>query len=736
MANIVTKAVGDWAKKKALNTIAAPLDNMVDENLSDITTTIGSFIIRSVRGKFQRSISFTIGVNPADYWMEEALYGILYKYNDIKGKSKLEMTNKRGIMDGSSLYCRLDDGTHNLKFRKWDILLFIQTRNPQTMAGRVNSVRTYTIITYELSPEFVDLFEKDMVAHRNALLKIKANAPTINVYKDYHENDGFTYWEKMLNIPKRKLSSLYLPYEQKKKLVDTINTWFASKEFYHAHGIPWNLKILLYGAPGPQPYSIGIPTPDGIKKFGDLKVGDEVFAYNGLPTKILDVIEFGEMDVYEITFNDGRKTLCSYNHRWPTISSKGNIAEKTVEDMLKDGLFTNGYPNYCIPLSSEAKFKNKELEIDPWVMGAFIGNDSLSEYYLTISSIDTILPRYIASKIHATAKKVNDGTHNWNFYRNDIPIKTKEFFYDYPILRSYPFNRTIPRNYMLTSADNRYALLRGLNATMKGCKENDITFSTTSEKLKDDIIFIIHSLGYTASWFIDENRYNIRMNTNEENLHILKIEKLDRRENMRCIHVEDSMHLYQTNNFITTCNCGKDSTAKVIASEWNRNIYMCTGGKNGKFIPNAITDESIDVNSPLYVISDIDKYPSIINEPDTSIDEKDGAKEEALIQKQIFGNMLNALDGIMSGEGRIIIMTTNHIEKFSEAFLRPGRVDLCMEIGCVTAPVFRRYIKDFYNVELPKNIELNRDDLTMSELQRDVVFMKLSADEITKKYVK
>lgn len=430
--NIVGKTITDWLKKTAVNTIAAPIEEMVDENLTDITTTIGSFVIRSVRGKFQRSISFTIGVNAADYWMEEALYGILYQYNKMKSKSKLELTNKRGIADGSSLYYRLDDGSHNLKYRNWDILLFIQTKNPQSMAGRVSEVRNYTIISYDLSPEFVEKFEKDMVAHRNALLKIKADAPNINVYKDYHENDGYTYWEKMLSIPKRKLSSLYIPYEQKKLLVNTINNWFASKEFYHEHGIPWNLKILLYGDPG----------------------------------------------------------------------------------------------------------------------------------------------------------------------------------------------------------------------------------------------------------------------------------------------------------------LGKDSTAKVIASEWNRNIYMCTGGKNGRFIPNAITDDSIQVNYPLYVISDIDKYPALINEPDTDINDKEGAKDDALVQKQLFGNMINALDGIMSGEGRIIVMTTNHIEKFSEAFLRPGRVDLCMEMKHLTVEVFRRYVKDFYNVILPKDIKLVSDNLAISEIQKDVVFLKMNADDFIKKYTK
>lgn len=43
--------------------------------------------------------------------------------------------------------------------------------------------------------------------------------------------------------------------------------------------------------------------------------------------------------------------------------------------------------------------------------------------------------------------------------------------------------------------------------------------------------------------------------------------------------------------------------------------------------------------------------------------------------------LLNIIDGIASSEGRILIMTTNHIEKLDPALLRPGRVDMSIEFG-------------------------------------------------------
>lgn len=419
-------------KNKIGKTIIGPFNELVDENISDISTTLGSFVVRSIRGKFQRSISFTIGVNYADGWMEEALYGILYKYNNIKGSSRLELTNKKGLSDGSGMYYRLDDGTHNLKYRNYNILLCIQSNSPSSVTGRISTQKIYTIITYDLSPDFVYYFERDMVAHRNSLVKIKADSPTVNVYQDLHESDGYTYWEKTVAINKRKLNTIYLPQDIKKQIVDTVNGFFASKEYYKRHGIAHNLKILLHGEPG----------------------------------------------------------------------------------------------------------------------------------------------------------------------------------------------------------------------------------------------------------------------------------------------------------------TGKDSIAKMIASEWNRNIYYVTGGSGGKFIPNALVDNGSDVNYPLFIISDIDKYPFLINEPEMDIEKDSNNKEDQMKYKQCFGSMINALDGVLSGEGRIIVMTTNHIEKFSPVILRPGRIDLKLEIGYVTPEVLRKYVKDFYHIDLPENIKLKNNKLTVANMQFDVAFLKMGADEFINKYVK
>jgi hypothetical protein len=578
-----------------------------------------------------------------------------------------------------------------------------------------------------LSPEFVTLFEKDMVAHRNSLLRIRKDSPVVNVFCDAHEGDGYTYWDKMASINKRRIGTIYLPYETKKQIVTAINEFFASKDYYVKHGVAHNLKILLYGPPGPQPVTEVIPTPDGMKKIGDIKPGDTVFATNGKPTVVEEIYEYKDLYEYAVEFADGRVVKCGGDHKFPVIVDD-RFQETSIYRMLEEGLFDDtGRPRFTIPTGAGVEFPCQKVESDPWVIG------------LSVTS----------------------------------PPEKESISY-----------KIIPDEYIFNSSDVRYALLRGALAyggsstpimcpDEKHVERYEVKYTCTNKKVIEQIAFIVRSLGlfcmvsdiiinpdindvyngyngYVGTITIFCSHKDMKMlykgqaigtfkHTNYKRTRSISIVKITNTrciKDMRCLHVADRMHLYQSTDFVLTCNSGKDSIAKMIASEWNRNLYYVSGGKDGRFIPNAITSNDEAVNYPLFLISDIDKYPYLINEPDVNITDGDGGKEEAIRQKQLFGNMINALDGILSGEDRIIVMTTNHIEKFSETFLRPGRVDLKILIDYITPEIFRKFTYDMYNVVLPSDIKLKDNQLTISTLQRDVMFLKLTSDEFIKKYVK
>lgn len=58
--------------------------------------------------------------------------------------------------------------------------------------------------------------------------------------------------------------------------------------------------------------------------------------------------------------------------------------------------------------------------------------------------------------------------------------------------------------------------------------------------------------------------------------------------------------------------------------------------------------------------------------------------------------LLNALDGVAAQEGRIVFMTTNHVEKLDAALIRPGRADRRFEIGRLTKPQLREMFLKFF----------------------------------------
>lgn len=72
-----------------------------------------------------------------------------------------------------------------------------------------------------------------------------------------------------------------------------------------------------------------IPTPNGWRKVGDIKVGDYLFAQDSSPTKVLAVFPQPEKkEIWKVTFADGRVAECCGEHLWEYFEN----GKKRVED--------------------------------------------------------------------------------------------------------------------------------------------------------------------------------------------------------------------------------------------------------------------------------------------------------------------------------------------------------------------------------------------------------------------
>ena len=58
--------------------------------------------------------------------------------------------------------------------------------------------------------------------------------------------------------------------------------------------------------------------------------------------------------------------------------------------------------------------------------------------------------------------------------------------------------------------------------------------------------------------------------------------------------------------------------------------------------------------------------------------------------------VLNALDGVAAQEGRLVVMTTNHVERLDAALIRPGRADMKLEVGLLSKHQARQIFHKFY----------------------------------------
>ncbi|EME43025.1 hypothetical protein DOTSEDRAFT_72427 [Dothistroma septosporum NZE10] len=65
--------------------------------------------------------------------------------------------------------------------------------------------------------------------------------------------------------------------------------------------------------------------------------------------------------------------------------------------------------------------------------------------------------------------------------------------------------------------------------------------------------------------------------------------------------------------------------------------------------------------------------------------------------------LLNAIDGVATHEGRVLIMTTNHPEKLDAALVRPGRVDLRVEFKrAMREQISELFVRMYAASDLPK----------------------------------
>ena len=265
------------------------------------------------------------------------------------------------------------------------------------------------------------------------------------------------------------------------------------------------IYVGLAGTGKAMPKDTLIPTPDGERLLGEIKVGDFVFDRKGHPTKVLGVYDRGVRRCFELTFSDGRKTRCCDEHIWPCYTSKKNLKNLTLQEMMEKGIRISAKSGarFRMPINGCVEFSEKELPVHPYILGVFLGDGCCKERYLTLSSNDLPVVEKVAKILNATAEKLSENNYSWRFMKGGKAITTKEVFGDIAswVMRGSN-EKAIPAYYLHGSSDQRIALLQGLFDTdgSVSSKSNGLaSFSTTSSELYAGVSYLLRSLGLSAS---------------------------------------------------------------------------------------------------------------------------------------------------------------------------------------------------------------------------------------------
>lgn len=203
-----------------------------------------------------------------------------------------------------------------------------------------------------------------------------------------------------------------------------------------------------------------VPTPTGIRRLDELRVGDTVFAIDGKQVRILAETEvFHDRPCYELEVH-GQYIVADAEHEWVTCSSDDYPLRTSQQ--IHESLFTVALPAAAVADYGPAK----PLPVDPYVLGVCLvlgqpkDRSKVPGWDLELYSI--------MQKIGYTLENVSPKVSRVRERQESINALVAER------------DRRIPDDYLAGSFNQRMALLEGIMDGGGGhgptCRERDLPF--------------------------------------------------------------------------------------------------------------------------------------------------------------------------------------------------------------------------------------------------------------------
>lgn len=156
---------------------------------------------------------------------------------------------------------------------------------------------------------------------------------------------------------------------------------------------------------------------------------------------------------------------------------------------------------------------------------------------------------------------------------------------------------------------------------------------------------------------------------------------------------------------------GKTSLVQSVASKVNMNVAIIS-------LSGSMDDEQFNVllqevpRNSILVMEDIDHC--VIKDPNSENDTSNA--------KISMSGLLNALDGVVAQEGTMVFMTCNNVNRIQPALLRPGRIDMKMELGYADKTQINKMFWRFMGEDDVEFSEDEMDEADITEKKRAKVY--------------
>jgi phosphate starvation-inducible PhoH-like protein len=262
-----------------------------------------------------------------------------------------------------------------------------------------------------------------------------------------------------------------------------------------------------------MPRTTRVLTPWGWQPIGDLRVGDLVIGSNGKPTLVLGVYPQGRKPVYRIATQDGASTLACGEHLW-AVKTRHDIQRnkpwRVVQTKEMIGkLRIAHYRNFMLPMVQPVEFCPEETPLDPYALGLLLGDGCITlTSGVSFSTKDPELVTALAEAVpDLELQQRSPKDYMFRPLRDSAGIalasQLRSVLRELQIAGTNSKTKFVPKQYLFNSSEVRLAVLQGLLDTDGGpvtqagrtCR---IEYTTCSDRLRDDVIFLVRSLGGVA----------------------------------------------------------------------------------------------------------------------------------------------------------------------------------------------------------------------------------------------